>query len=246
MPRSATKRAHSSWQIDEKVHDATIGVVDLDPRLGLTRRPADPRPCCRPAGTAEDFGRASRCAGHIVSYLDCQGGLHHPGPFRVRLRRLLRRDHCAPAGGNCRPFLRPKFGCRDRPALHEFRAWPARRPRGVRVLGRLLEQRFDCKLHGYGLLGRSRLFLRNKTASTSTTSTGHLLAPAAPYANTRLYRVPAFGAADRLIAGEGCQSRCRTLAAQIAANSVTRGPSTSLTSCRWQPCLPTLSTLLAP
>src|ERR1700745_800460 len=24
MPRSATKRAHSSWPIDEKVHDATI------------------------------------------------------------------------------------------------------------------------------------------------------------------------------------------------------------------------------
>src|SRR5215467_8462868 len=33
------------------------------------------------------------------------------------------------------------FGC------VEFRARPARRPRGVRVLGRLLEQRFDCKLH---------------------------------------------------------------------------------------------------
>src|SRR5262249_22901394 len=210
MPRSATKRAHSSWQIDEKVHDATIGVVDLDPRLGLTRRPADPRPCCRPAGTAEDFGRASRCAGHIVSYLDRQVGLHHPGPFRVRLRRLLRRDHCAPAGGNRRPFLRAKFGCRDRPALHEFRARPARRPRGGRGLGRLLEPWFDCKLRGWVWFGRSRLSLHNKTASTSTTSTGHLLAPALPYENTRLYRVPAFGAADRLIAGEGCQTTSGT------------------------------------
>jgi transposase InsO family protein len=42
------------------------------------------------------------------------------------------------------------------------------------------------------------------------TSTEHLLAPAAPYENTRLYRVPAFGAADRLIAGEGCQTTSGT------------------------------------
>src|SRR5215472_2327498 len=31
---------------------------------------------------------------------------------------------------------------------------------------------------------------------------------------------------------------------KLEANSVTRGPSTSLTSCRWQPCSPPLSTLL--
>ena len=38
-------------------------------------------------------------------------------------------------------------------------------------------------------------------------------------------------------------NRCRALAAKIGPNSVTRGPSTSLTSCRWQTFTPPLSAL---
>jgi hypothetical protein len=42
---------------------------------------------------------------------------------------------------------------------------------------------------------------------------------------------------------EAALNRCRALATQLRANSITRGPSTSLTSCRWQTFTPPLSTL---
>jgi len=38
-------------------------------------------------------------------------------------------------------------------------------------------------------------------------------------------------------------NRCRALAAKLQTNSVTRGPSTSLTRCRWQTFTPPLSAL---
>jgi hypothetical protein len=82
----------------------------------------------------------------------------------------------------------------------------AGRSRGVRVFARLLEQRFDCELRGGSLPDRRRLFLRSKTTSSSTTSSGHLPASAAPCENAGPYRFPAFGAADRLIVGEGLLS----------------------------------------
>jgi hypothetical protein len=40
---------------------------------------------------------------------------------------------------------------------------------------------------------------------------------------------------------EAALNRCRVLAGQIESNCVTRGPSTSLTSCRWQTFAPPLS-----
>jgi hypothetical protein len=42
---------------------------------------------------------------------------------------------------------------------------------------------------------------------------------------------------------EAALNRCCALAAKLRANSVTRGPSTSLTSCRWQTFTPPLSAL---
>lgn len=42
---------------------------------------------------------------------------------------------------------------------------------------------------------------------------------------------------------EGALNRCRALAVKLRANSVTRGPSTSLTSSRWQTFTPPLSSL---
>jgi hypothetical protein len=125
--------------------------------------------------------------------------------FCVRLRRLLRRNHRAAAGGNRRPFPRPEFGCGDRPALHELRARPAHRSRGVRLLGRLLEQRLDCKLRGCSLPGRCRVFLRSKTASNSTAPDEHLPASIEPNEDAGLYQFlerPAFGDARRLTAAE--------------------------------------------
>src|SRR5260370_39926987 len=73
-------------------------MVDLDPRLRLSRRQVNPRSCCGQAWTQAYLRRAPYCAGHAVSDLDSQGGLRHPGPFCVRLWCLLRSDHCAAAG----------------------------------------------------------------------------------------------------------------------------------------------------
>ena len=42
---------------------------------------------------------------------------------------------------------------------------------------------------------------------------------------------------------EAALNRCRALAVQIGSDSVTRGPSTSLTNCHWQSFAPPLSTL---
>jgi len=160
-------------------------------------------PVCRPVRTSADFGRASHCAGHAVSHLGQSGRGSSRWAFCVRLWRLLRRDHCAAPGGNRRPFRWPGFSGSDGPALHEFRAGAAGRSRGVRLFGRLLEQRFDCELRGGSLPDRRRLFFRSETASSSTTSSGHLPASAAPCENAGLYRFPAFGAAGHVTAGNG-------------------------------------------
>jgi hypothetical protein len=102
-------------------------------------------------------------------------------------------------------------GARDRPALHEFRARAATRPRGVRILGRPLEQRRDSKLRGCGLLGRCRLFLRSKTASNSIAPDEPLPASTEPYEDAGLYTFverPSFGDARGLTGEEASSSRC--------------------------------------
>ena len=201
-PRS--DRSYDPSRRSRRHGPARCGMVGLDPRLRLSRRPADTRARCRPARTTADFGCASRCAGDAVCYLDNQGWLRHPGSFCVHLWGLLRSDHCVAPGGNRRSFRRAKFVCSDRPALHEFRARAARRSRSVRLFHRLLEQRSDCKLRGCGLLGPRRLFLCRKTASNSTTSNQHFPASIRPSEDAGLYRflqLQAFGDVCRLRRG---------------------------------------------